>query len=81
MNMQELEALAGWSAGMCLLMEVNDVAAPLLHRLFLQVSAALQWLLTALIGRGLGLIFRGVRQSFRRQPPRADSSAGTPAFS
>jgi Protein of unknown function (DUF3685) len=80
MNMQELEALAGWNAAICLLMEVNDVAAPLLHRLFTHVSAALQWLLTALIGRSLGLIFRGVRQSFRRQPPRADSGGGTPAF-
>lgn len=78
--MQELEALAGWSAAMCLLMEVNDVAAPLLHRLFTQLSAALQWLLTTLIGRGLGLVFRGIRQSFRRQPPRADSSGGQPAF-
>jgi Protein of unknown function (DUF3685) len=78
--MQELEALAGWSAAMCLLMEVNDVAAPLLQRLFTHISAALQWLLTALIGRGLGLIFRGVRQSFRRQPPRTNGGGSMPAF-
>lgn len=80
---QELEALTGWSAAMCLLLEVNDVAAPLLRSLFARVSTALQWLLTALIGRGLGLIFRGVRQSFRRQPSgrNADGSAqASPGF-
>lgn len=80
---KELEALTGWSAAMCLLLEVNDVAAPLLRSLFARVSTALQWLLTALIGRGLGLIFRGVRQSFRRQPSgrHGDGSAqASPGF-
>lgn len=58
---------------MCLLLEVNDVASPLLRTFFMRLSAALQWLLTALIGRSLGLVFRGIRQSFRRQPVRAGS--------
>lgn len=73
----------GWSAVMCLLLEVNDVAAPLLRGLFARVNTALQWLLTTLIGRGLGLIFRGVRQSFRRQPSgrnRSSSAQMSPGF-
>ncbi len=82
---QELEALTGWCSAMCLLLEVNDVAAPLLHGLFGRLSAAASWLLTALIGRGLGLIFRGVRQCFRREkPPRPAGGDGgaqaAPAF-
>ena len=47
---------------MGLVLELNDVGAPLLRALFARISDAISWLLTTLIGRSLGLIFRGVRQ-------------------
>lgn len=61
---QELDSLTGPAAAMCLLLELNDVGAPLLHMLARRLASAVQWLLTTLIGRSLGLIVRGVRQSF-----------------
>ena len=73
---KELEALTGWCSAMCLILEMNDVAMPLLHSLFTRLSAALSWLLTTLIGRSLGLVFRGVRQSFRREKKGSAVDAG-----
>ncbi len=77
--MQELDALRGPAAAMCLLLEVNDVGAPLLRNLARRLGAAISWLLTILIGRSLGLIMRGVRQSFVRGPGPASTSSAEPA--
>ena len=63
---QELEALRGWRSGVSFMLELGDVAAPLLRSLFARVSAAISWLLVTLIGRSLGLVFRGVRESLGR---------------
>ena len=46
-----------------LALELGDVAVPLLQSAFARVSAAISWLLVILIGRSLGLVFRGVRES------------------
>lgn len=59
----ELNALTGWRARLCTLMEAADVAAPLVSAALERLSRALSWLLVALIGRGLGLVARGIRQS------------------
>ena len=48
---------------MSLSLELGDFAVPLLHSVFARVSAAVSWLLVTLIGRSLGLVFRGVRES------------------
>ena len=48
---------------MSLLLEALDFAAPILQKLGGKASEAVSWLLSALIGRSLGLIFRGIRQS------------------
>ena len=61
--MQELKSLKGWRRMVSLGLDLLDVAAPLLKAAFLRASACASWLLSTLIGRGLGLVFRGVRQS------------------
>jgi hypothetical protein len=59
----ELNALSGWRATLSTCMELGDVLGPLFAGLADRVSAFLSWLLVSLIGRGLGLIYRGVKQS------------------
>ena len=65
--MQELEELTGWRSLVCLLLELADVAAPILGSAFARLSTAVSWLLVILIGRSLGLVFRGVRESLNRE--------------
>ena len=61
---QELDDLKGWRGAVSFVLEFGDVAMPLLRSLFSRLSAAVSWLLVTLIGRSLGLVFRGVRESF-----------------
>ena len=81
--MQELAGLRGVPFCVSLALEVVDFAAPLLQRLIGRAGDALSWLLVRLIGRSLGLVYRGVRESLvrpgggagggrakRRAPPR-----------
>ena len=62
---RELNSLSGWQTRMSTAMEIGDVVAPLLSRLFARVSRFVSWLLVSLVGRGLGLIYKGVRESLR----------------
>ncbi len=62
--MQELDDLKGWRGAVSFVLEFGDIAAPLLRSLFSRLGAAVSWLLVTLIGRSLGLVFRGVRESF-----------------
>ena len=50
---------------------------PLLSGLLARASAFASWLLVRLIGRSLGLVYRGVRQSLapRRPPPQPAAPA------
>jgi hypothetical protein len=59
----ELDALVGWRRTVSLLLEAADVVGPLLQRVGRRVGDALSFLLVRLIGRSLGLVARGVRQS------------------
>lgn len=59
----ELNALSGWRATLSTCMELGDLLGPLFAGLVDRVSAFFSWLLVSLIGRGLGLIYKGVRQS------------------
>ena len=59
----ELNALTGWRATLSTCMELGDVLAPVFAGVADRMSSFLSWLLVSLIGRGLGLIYRGVRQS------------------
>ena len=79
-RLQELAGLRGVPFCVSLALEVVDFAAPLLQRLIGRAGDALSWLLVRLIGRSLGLVYRGVRESLsrpggggrakRRPPPR-----------
>lgn len=79
--MQELRGLTGWRRFVSLCLDLMDVATPLLRAAFMQASSFASWLLIALIGRGLGLIYQGIRQSIypgsRNNSARhADRNAG-----
>ena len=67
---QELEALQGWKYAVSLLLEAADVALPIFKSCMARVSAAISWLLVKLIGRALGLVYRGVKQSLVPQGPK-----------
>lgn len=79
---QELENLQGWRYFLSLLLEALDVASPLVSAMLSRAGAALSWLLVTLIGRSLGLVYRGVRQSLggsgRRKGPQSDRTSPAP---
>lgn len=73
---QEVERLKGLRYVHSLALEAMDVAAPLFQRLLGRLGDAVSWLLVRLIGRSLGLIYRGVRESLvpRGRNPGGDKS-------
>lgn len=77
--LQELESLKGWKYLVSLLLEAGDIALPIFRNCMARVSAAISWLLVKLIGRALGLIYRGVKQSLvpQRQKQRKGQTAST----
>lgn len=62
---KELRALDGWRYYFSLFLELADITMPLIRTLFAKVSDAISFLLVSLIGRSLGLIYTGIRQSLR----------------
>ena len=64
---QELAGLKGTRAAISLFLEAADVATPLIRAAFAAVADVLTFLLTRLIGRALGLIYYGIRQSLAPQ--------------
>lgn len=62
---RELQVLRGGRLVYSLFLELSDVLGPVLKTLFKKLSEIISFLLVALIGRALGLIYRGIRQSFR----------------
>ena len=71
-----MERLKGLRYAHSLALEAMDVAAPLLQRLLLRLGDAVSWLLVRLIGRSLGLIYRGVRESLIRPRPGNRNAPG-----
>jgi hypothetical protein len=71
LTLQELGSLTGLRYYYSTALEACDFLAPLLERLFSKIGDAVSWLLVRLIGRSLGLIYRGVKESLmpRQQPP------------
>lgn len=62
---KELRALTGWRYFYSLYLEFFDIVGPLLQVLVKKLGEAVSFLLVRLIGRSLGLIFEGIRQSVR----------------
>ena len=62
--------MKGWKYTASFLLEAADVVLPIFRSCMARVSAAVSWLLVKLIGRALGLIYRGVKQSLVPQQAR-----------
>jgi hypothetical protein len=77
---QDVAGLRGVRYAVGLALEALDFVAPLLQRALGRLGDALAWLLVRAIGRSLGLVYRGVRESLapglRRRPPRPGPGKG-----
>ncbi|XP_062149457.1 uncharacterized protein LOC133858051 isoform X2 [Alnus glutinosa] len=62
---KELRGLKGWRYYFSLLLELSDISMPLIRAVIDKVSNAISFFLVCLIGRSLGLIYTGIRQSLR----------------
>ncbi|KAK7338905.1 hypothetical protein VNO77_19539 [Canavalia gladiata] len=62
---KELRALTGWRYYYSLFLELSDITMPLVRAVIDKVSDAISFFLVSLIGRSLGLIYTGIRQSLR----------------
>eukprot|EP00850_Spirogloea_muscicola_P006620 SM000031S11629 [mRNA] locus=s31:780956:782332:+ [translate_table: standard] len=71
----ELGALRGWRLVYSLALELADVAAPVGNTLLAALGGALSFFLSALIGRSLGLVYRGICRSMRPNTNPHPSSA------
>ncbi|OVA01595.1 Uncharacterized protein family Ycf55 [Macleaya cordata] len=60
---EELRALTGWRYYFSLFLEFSDITMPLVKAIVAKVSSAISFFLVSLIGRSLGLIYTGIRQS------------------
>ena len=78
-DLQELEALTGWKYSVSFMLEAADMILPIFRSCMARVSAAISWLLVKLIGRALGLIYRGVKQSLVPRQPKQKQQPKTEA--
>ncbi|KAM1458378.1 hypothetical protein ACFX13_036290 [Malus domestica] len=62
---KELRALTGWRYYFSLFLELYDISMPLIRAVVDNISRGLSFFLKCLIGRSLGLIYTGIRQSLR----------------
>ncbi|PWZ22342.1 hypothetical protein Zm00014a_011956 [Zea mays] len=60
---KELRALIGWRYHFSLFLELSDIAMPFIRVAISKVSSAVSYFWVSMIGRSLGLIFSGIRQS------------------
>ncbi len=58
----ELAQLSGWQLALTLLLEARDAIAPRVRAVISLLGAAVVYILTQVIGRGIGLIGRGIIQ-------------------
>ncbi|EOA12688.1 hypothetical protein CARUB_v10027918mg [Capsella rubella] len=62
---KELKALSGWRYYFSLFLELSDIGMPIIRVVLDKVSSIISFFLVTLIGRSVGLIFTGIRQSLR----------------
>ncbi|CAM6093716.1 unnamed protein product [Calypogeia fissa] len=74
----ELKALTGWRYYYSLFLELSDVVGPLLSILLSKAGDMVSFLLITLIGRSLGLVYQGIRQSVRWPSNRKDDGSARP---
>lgn len=59
---QEFEKLRSWSLAVTLGLEIRDAIAPRLRSVIAWVGSSIVYILTQIVGRGIGLIGRGILQ-------------------
>jgi len=59
----ELGQLTGWRQGFSVTLEVADVIIPLIRSTAQRIGEAMSYILVTLIGRSLGLVYKGIKQS------------------
>ena len=64
----ELDALVGFRRGVSYCLEAGDLVVPLLQRALRRAGGWVSFLLVQLIGRALGLVAKGIRQSLSGEP-------------
>lgn len=62
---RELRALKGWRYYYSLLLELSDIAMPMIKAIIAQFRNAISFFLVSLIGRSVGLVYSGIRQSLQ----------------
>ncbi|KAL5057517.1 hypothetical protein RYX36_029121 [Vicia faba] len=62
---KELRALIGWRYYFSLLLELSDIMMPIVRKVINKASEAISFFLVSLIGRSVGLIYTGIRQSLK----------------
>ncbi|CAA0815264.1 Unknown protein [Striga hermonthica] len=64
---KELRILTGWRYYFSLFLELADITMPFVKAVIAKVSDAISFFLVCLIGRSLGLIYSGIRNSLSRK--------------
>ncbi|KAK9075984.1 hypothetical protein SSX86_004314 [Deinandra increscens subsp. villosa] len=62
---KELRGLVGWRYYFSLYLEMADITMPIVRTVVAKISDAVSFFLVCLIGRSLGLIYTGIRQSLK----------------
>lgn len=62
---REMRVLKGWRYYFSLLLELSDIAMPMMKAIIAQLRNAISFFLVSLIGRSVGLVYSGIRQSLR----------------
>ncbi|KAJ4842308.1 hypothetical protein Tsubulata_026582 [Turnera subulata] len=62
---KELRALTGWRYYFSLFLELSDISMPFIKAIMEKFSNAISFFLVSLIGRSVGQIYSGIRQSLR----------------
>jgi len=76
---RELRALGGVPLAVTLFLEAQDVAAPILRDVLERLGGLVSFLLVSLIGRSLGLVYRGILESARQGQTTQATAGGLPA--
>ncbi|XP_074317262.1 uncharacterized protein LOC141653405 isoform X2 [Silene latifolia] len=62
---RELRALKGWRYYFSLVLELTDIALPVAKTVVAQVRNGISFFLVSLLGRSVGLVYTGIRQSLK----------------
>ncbi|KAH9621068.1 hypothetical protein KSS87_001489 [Heliosperma pusillum] len=62
---RELRALKGWRYYFSLVLELTDIALPVAKAIVAQARNAVSFFLVSLLGRSVGLVYTGIRQSLK----------------